>query len=140
MAPSLNSSRVADRAALLTRLVELVRENADMLSSEEKRVLAELTDEARSATPTSEAASDLPDDSLELDWTAYLRDRDSLLESNNGWYVAYYRGARIALETTRESVVNAVNRQKAVGIVFIHQIVPVEQELRVSFPSPRNYS
>jgi len=71
------------------------------------------------------------------DWNAYEQDRQSLLVSNKGWFVAYNEGKRIALAPTRDDAIKAVDALKPAGLVMIHQVCAKDEEPRVTFSSPR---
>jgi hypothetical protein len=73
----------------------------------------------------------------DIDWAAYERDRESLLEENRGWFVAYNGGIRIALAATRDEAMKTVQAIKPTGMVMLHRVSSAEDEKRVSFSSPR---
>lgn len=71
------------------------------------------------------------------DWSAYERDRESLLSANKGWYVAYSGGKRIALAPTRDDAIKAVESLQTFGLVMIHRVCAKDEEPRVSLSGPR---
>tara|TARA_Y100000034_G_C6679063_1_gene298436 strand:+ start:100 stop:381 length:282 start_codon:yes stop_codon:yes gene_type:complete len=78
-----------------------------------------------------------PNDPNHSNIKTYLEERDSLLETNRGEYVAYHNGSRVDIGDDRDSLYEKVRSQVDSGVILVQQIIPEEEETVFRLRGPR---
>jgi len=89
----------------------------------------QLLDIARRFVESINLAFYMSNDPNNQNFIAFRKERQSLLRTNSGEYVAYHQGIRLELGSDRNAVYQKARERIPVGLILIGHIIPDEEDL-----------